>query len=190
MKSKAKVIISTPIADNDAMRALTAQAIAGACIGAKDEVIDMVLRRSCDIAANRVWLVKNAIKAGATHILFVDADMVFPYDIIPRLLKSGKEIIGVEYNKREFPLKMLCEPLEERKTDEIYKVKYTGTGLLLIDLSVFEKFRGAWFRFERNADGELVLGEDVFFCNEARQAGYDVFVDPTIKVGHLGEYAY
>lgn len=191
MKSdKIKVIIGVPVSDTDAMRALTAQAISGAIIGAKEYVIDMVLRRSCDIVSNRTWLVQNAIKAGATHILFVDSDMLFPYDIIPKLLAHKKEVVGVEYNKREFPLKRLCEPLNERTEDKIYKAKYTGTGVLLVDLSVFKKMGSPWFNFGRGKEGQLVMGEDIWFCNTAREAGYDIWVDPTLQVKHIGEYIY
>lgn len=199
MASKAKVIICVPVSDTDAMRALTAQAIGGAIIGAKEYVVDMVLRRSCDIVSNRTWLVQNAIKAGATHILFVDSDMLFPYDIIPKLLAHKKEIIGVEYNKREFPLKKLCEPLEGEDTDKLYKARYTGTGLLLIDLSIFEKMGAPsemhpkgnpWFSFGRDSKGALIMGEDVWFCNVARDAGYDIWVDPTLTVKHIGEHIY
>jgi hypothetical protein len=56
--TKRLVLVSTSTrSDTDAMRSLTAQAIGGAIIGAKDLVIDMVLRRSCDIVSNRTWLV-------------------------------------------------------------------------------------------------------------------------------------
>lgn len=192
MATKTKVIIGVPVADNDAMRALTAQAIAGSIIGAGGLVIDMVLRRSCDIVSNRTWLVQYAIEQGATHLLFVDADMLFPADLIPRLLAHKKEIVGVKYKKREFPIKWLYKTLEgeEESETELFKVAHTGTGVLLIDLSVFEKLQGPWFNFGRDSQGALAMGEDVWFCNTARDAGYDVWIDPTINIGHIGEYIY
>ncbi len=190
MSTTPKVVIGVPVSDTDAMRALTAQAIGGCIIESNGLVVDMILRRSCDIASNRTWLVNEAKKNGATHILFVDSDMVFPANTLNTLLSHGKEIIGVEYPKREFPIKILCEPLEERSETEIYKVKHTGTGLLLIDLTVFDKLEGSWFNFGRDSQGALALGEDVWFCNTARDAGYDVWVDPTIQVGHIGEFIF
>lgn len=189
-KDKPKVIIGVPVADTDAMRALTAQAVGGAIIGANGIVTDMILRRSCDIVSNRTFLVNAAIKDGATHILFVDADMLFPYDVIPKLLAHKKEIVGVKYKKRELPVKWLYKPQGEESETELFKVDHVGTGLLLIDLSVFSKLKGAWFNFGRDSQGQLVLGEDVWFCNTARDAGYDVWVDPTIQVGHIGEYIF
>ena len=194
-----KVVIGVPVSDTDAMRALTAQAIGGCIIGAKGLVIDMILRRSCDIVSNRTWLVNEAIKNGGTHILFVDSDMIFPEDTIKRLLAHKKEIVGVKYKKREFPVKWLYESLGEESESELFKVKHTGAGLLLIDLAIFTnpKFgidingkKTAWFSFGRDSEGSLVMGEDVWFSYVARDAGYDIWVDPSIKIGHIGEYIY
>jgi hypothetical protein len=198
-KTKNKIIIGVPCSDAEAMRALTAQALCGAIIGAEGLVIDMVLRRSCDIVSNRTWLVNQALKAGATHLLFVDCDMMFPYDVIPKLLAHDKEIIGAEYNKREFPLTKVSKPLTEESATELYKAKHNGLGLTLIKLSIFKdpKFgvsedgkRTAWFSFGRDSEGALVMGEDAWFSNVARDAGYDTWIDPTIKVFHIGEYGF
>ena len=193
-KEKVRVIIGVPVADVDAMRALTAQSIGGAIIGANGLVIDMILRRSCDIVSNRTFLVKESIKNGATHLLFVDSDMIFPDDTIPRLLAHKKKIVGVRYKKREFPVEWLYKPVGEESEKDIFTVKHVGTGLMLIDLSIFtdkkKPLGSPWFCFGRDSQGALVMGEDVWFCNTAWEAGYDVFVDPTLKIGHLGEYIY
>lgn len=189
-KKPTKVIIGVPVTDGGLMKARTGHSIGIAIIGAGALVTDFLLRLSCDIVSSRTWLVNEAIKRGATHLLFVDADMQFSEDIIPRLLAHKKEIVGVEYNKREFPLKGVQEPLTERSATELYKAKHAGTGLMLIDLSIFEKMQGPWFNFGRDSQGALALGEDVWFCNTARDAGFDTWIDPTIKVAHAGEYLY
>ena len=193
-KEKVKVILGVPVADNDAMRALTAQSIGGAIIGAKGLVTDMLLRRSCDIVSNRTWLVNESIKKGGTHLLFVDSDMIFPQDTIPRLLAHKKKIIGVRYKKRKFPIEWLYKPIDKESDTKIFKVKHVGTGLMLIDLSIFtdkEKPLGSpWFNFGRDSQGALVMGEDVWFCNTAWEVGHEVWVDPTLQIGHLGEYIF
>lgn len=175
------------------MNERTAHSIGCSIIGSKGIVVDFLMRISCDIVSSRTWLVQEAIKRGATHLLFIDSDMLFPEDIVEKLLAHDKDIVGVEYNKREFPLKGVFEPLEE-KTDTLYKAKYAGTGLMLIKLSVFtselRKLAAPWFNFGRDSEGALKLGEDVWFCSTARDAGYDVWIDPTIKVLHIGDYAY
>lgn len=141
-----------------------------------------------------MWLVKEAKKLGATHLLFVDSDMVFPASTLKTLLSRDKDIIGVEYNKRQFPLQTVTAymPDVEKSETEPFKVGVAGTGVMLIKLDIFDnpKMDKNWFSFGRNAEGKNVIGEDGWFCNTARDAGYDVWVDPSIKVWHAGEYLY
>lgn len=186
---KPKVVIGMPCSDSVAMKAKTAHSIASNIIKSDGLVVNFIIKISCDIVANRTSLVKDAIEVGATHLLFVDSDMQFPADALQRLLAHNKDIVGVDYNKRQFPLVPVFEQPE--KQDTLYKTKAIGTGLMLIKLSIFEKMKDqAWFNFGRNAEGETTLGEDVWFCMTAQDAGFEVWVDPTITVKHLGEFGY
>ena len=193
-----KIVIGVPCSDTFAMRAMTAQSIGGAIIGANGMVVDMILRKSCDIVSNRTWLVNEAIKKGGTHILFVDCDMMFPCDVIHMLFAHDREIVGVEYFKRTFPKEGVFKPMTE-KSDTLYEAEYTGMGLMLIKLSVFENLgipkeeggkRTPWFNFGRDSQGALAMGEDAWFSNVARDSGFKTWIDPKIKVGHIGEYCF
>lgn len=199
MENKPKVIIGLPV--NGKMIAQTTASIAHAIIGAKGKVMNLVMHVSCDIVSSRTWIVNRAIEQKATHLLFVDSDMVFGHDVIDRMLAHKKEIVGVEYNRRRLPLEPTHKTLEgvEPSKTELYKGKYAGTGLMLIDLSIFEtlgkpKTEGErptpWFNFGRDSQGSLVMGEDAWFCNVARDAGFDTWIDPTIEVGHIGEHTF
>lgn len=199
METNPKIFIGVPVSDSAAMNAYTAHSIGAAIISAGGLVTDFILRQSCDIVSNRTFLVNQALKTDATHILFIDCDMTFPHDIIKTLLAHKKEIVGVEYNKRKFPLEGVFEPLTERNPKELYKAKFTGMGVMLIDLSIFRdpKFgldkdgkRSAWFNFGRDSQGQLVYGEDGWFSNVARDAGYDTWIDPLPRIGHLGLYSF
>lgn len=187
-----RVVIGLPALEM--MKTKTAHAIG--CMIAENPgvVLDFLLIQSCDVASNRMWLAKQAVEKGATHLLFVDSDMLFPPSALATLLARDKDIIGVEYNKRQFPLQTVTAymPDVEKSETEPFKVGIAGTGLMLIKTDVFkdEKMDKNWFSFGRNAEGKNVIGEDGWFCNTAREAGYDVWVDPTIKVFHLGEYGY
>ena len=190
-KEEVKVIIGLPCLEM--MKSKTAHAI-GNLIMQDRRIIDFLMIQSCDIASNRMWLVKEAKRLGATHLLFIDSDMLFPPTALETLLSRGKDIIGVEYNKRTFPLQTVTAymPDVEKSETEPFKVGIAGTGFLLIKLSIFDdpNMDKNWFSFGRNAEGKNVIGEDGWFCNTARSAGYDIYVDPSIRVLHLGEYGF
>lgn len=199
MEIKPKVIIAVPVADAGYMKVLTAHAIGCTIIENADIIADYIVRISCDIVSSRTWLVNEAIKNGGTHILFVDSDMHFMMSSLGKLLAHDKEIVGVEYNKRQFPLTPVYKPMTERSETELYEANYAGMGLMLIKLSIFQdpKFgigvdgkRNPWFNFGRDSQGALAMGEDAWFSNVARDAGYKTYIDPTVKVKHLGEFAY
>ncbi len=194
-----KVVIAVPVADAGYMKVLTAHAIGCTIMEYAPIIKDYLVRVSCDIVSSRTWLVNEAIKNGGTHILFVDSDMQFMMSSLGKLLAHDKEIVGVEYNKRQFPLEGVYKPMTERSETELYEASHTGMGLMLIKLSIFQdpKFgigidgkRNAWFNFGRDSQGALAMGEDAWFSNVARDAGYKTYIDPTIKVRHLGEYGY
>lgn len=178
----------------ETMKAKTAHAIGALMLHSADKIIDFLLIQSCDIASSRMWLAKQAVEKGATHLLFIDSDMLFPSDTLDQLLAREKDIIGVEYHKRKFPLETVTAyfPEGEKSETEPFKVGVAGTGFLLIKTDVFKNpnLDKNWFSFGRNAEGKNVIGEDGWFCFEARKAGYDIYVDPIIKVLHLGEFGY
>ncbi len=198
-KQDIKIAICIPSSDASGMNVLTAQCIGAAIIESEGLVKDIIVRRSCDIVSNRTWLVQESIRKGMTHVLFVDCDMLFPSGVVKAMLAHGKEIIGVEYPCRTFPIKETFEPLEERSATEIYKGKFAGMGLMLIDLSIFKdpKFgfdadgkQSPWFAMGRDSNGGLAMGEDAWFCFVARDSGHDTWIDPTILMYHLGEFGY
>lgn len=184
-----RIIVGVPC--QDLMKSSTAHAIGCAILG-NPQIVDFLIYKGCDIVSSRTWLVQEAIKKGATHLLFVDSDMVFPSQAIEQLLSHGKEIIAVDYNKRKFPLESVLTQLNqsEKCDDKPYRVAVAGTGLMLIDLSIFDKIGKPWFNFGRGSEGQLKMGEDAWFCYTAREAGVEVWVDPTMRIFHSGEYLY
>ena len=181
------------MACEDIMHTSTAQAI-GCAIIAEPRIVDFLVYKGCDIVSARTMLVRKAIEKEMTHLCFVDSDMFFPPETITKLLAHKKEIVGVEYNKRKFPLEKVTVPLTVESKTELYKAISVGAGMLLIDLSIFtnpDKPMGTpWFNFGRDKEGKLNIGEDVWFIKTARDAGYDTWVDSSIKVGHIGEFVF
>lgn len=133
----------------------------------------------------------RAMDLHCTHLLFLDADMRYPVDLIPRILQHEKEILGALCFKRWPPFcPTLYEgdeynlTLMEEYEEGLIEVTATGTACLLIDLQVLENIPFPWFEFSTGVRGETV-GEDIGFCYKARDAGYKIHVDTTIKTEHL-----
>lgn len=208
MAHKAKIIIGMP--SKDIVSARTAHALGGAIIAAEGLVTGFILKQSCEIASARTYLVNAAIEDGATHLLFWDTDIVpvntkegEQFNVIGKMLSHKKPILGVQYNKRTFPLEPVYTSHHKEWQDkvsetELFEAQFAGTGLMLIDLSIFKKEwidpntgrKAPWFAFGRDSQGALALGEDAWFCHTARDNGFPTYIDPTIKVLHAGEYLY
>jgi hypothetical protein len=133
-------------------------------------------------------LVKTAQENNCTHIMFIDNDMKFPPDGIMSLLKHDKDVVGVHYNMKSVPVMTTVRvnkgeiPIELPK--ELFKCYAVGTGFTLIKMSVFDKISKPYFFYEDDK------GEDVFFCDKCKKAGIEIWCDPTIPIGHIGDYLY
>jgi hypothetical protein len=174
----------------DTVKARTFASIIGLMLVSGPDIDGYSMRQGGDIVSARTFCAKEAIEKKSTHIFFIDSDMEFPPNTLKRLLAHDKDIITVEYNRRKLPPESVTQPLEEKSETELYKARVIGAGCLLIKTSVFEKVAKPWFNFGRNSVGEVVIGEDTWFANSARDAGFDVWIDPQLKVGHCGEYIY
>ena len=80
------------------------------------------------------------------------------------------------------------ESISKRKKP--FTVDYTGFGWLLIKKGVFEheQMPYPWFapKMQIFESGEVqdMCGEDVSFCLDAKEAGFEIWCDPRIRVGH------
>jgi len=76
---------------------------------------------------------------------------------------------------------------DDLKGDDLLESLYVGMGFMLVKKGVFETVKWPWFLsttipFVNRT--EIMVTEDIYFCNKAREAGYKVWIDPTVKVGH------
>lgn len=153
----------------------------------------------------REKLAATALNEGADYILWIDADMRFPKNTIDRLIKHNKPIVGVNATTRSIPVKATAKNLEidfDRKENHwkpvsskgktgLERVTSIGCGVMLVKREVFEKTPRPWFWFE-NLPGEKLLGEDVYFCIKAFDAGFETWVDHDLsnEIGHVGRYTF
>jgi hypothetical protein len=69
-----------------------------------------------------------------------------------------------------------------------FTVDYVGFGWVLVKHGVFESMDYPWFgpklQVFENGEVQDFCGEDVSFCLDAKSLGYEIWVDPRIRVGH------
>jgi len=165
-----------------------------------------------ELTASDTWThdySSNAIGLGKftyDKILWIDSDIEWTVEDAKKLLESEKEIISGLYildtvgtvavqipNNRGVPTRV--NKVEFLLHDEPVKVGGVGFGFVCMKFGVFEKIERPWFligRVQWSEDSEMRVnvGEDYSWCGRAQQAGFEIFVDPTVKVRHHKETVY
>jgi len=139
-----------------------------------------------------------------SHIVWIDSDIVWnPKDIF-KLIDHDKDIIAGNYimeNNTHYTtvIDMKDEEFmrngtykfmsrkDLKKKKKIFKADYTGLGFMVIKSGVFEQMEYPWFRpiyKDFNEDVVEFTSEDVGFCGVAKSLGIDIWIDPTVHVGH------
>ena len=139
----------------------------------------------------RNMLAKKALETKATHIIFIDSDMRFAPDTIHKLVKRNKDIIASNCKKRtqdEWTARKDGKPVSSEFKKGIEEVDTIGMGVTCIKTSVFEKMAEPYFSTPWDTQEKKHVGEDVFFCHMAREAGFKIFIDHEVsgKVKHAG----
>lgn len=178
------IMITTAIPTNRLIKPKTAESLMRLVALSKPEVL--ISTRGFNTSENRNWLAAQAVKNGSTHLFFVDDDMILPEDTLERLLAHNKDIIGGIY-KTKYEVQADVAEYFDKREDKLFKVKALGTGCLLIKTDVFRKLPQPWFKYEWNKNGSVKRSHDWIFCEDARNAGYDVWADPSLVIGHIGQ---
>ena len=140
--------------------------------------------------------------------LWIDSDIVFDTEKFYRLVVHDKYIAAGWYMTEDGRTTSVAHWLEEgdfrsnggvmnhetgesmSKRKKPFTVDYTGFGWTLIKKGVFEhdKMKYPWFapKMQVFESGEVqdMCGEDVSFCLDAMEAGFEIWCDPVIRVGH------
>ncbi len=149
-----------------------------------------------DIARNQC--VYHAIEQQYDYIMWVDSDTIIPRDTVKKLVESGKDIISGVYAKKLVGSKdviLLKKNSEENysfltvddiKNKGIIEVDAIGFGCVLTKVDVFRKlFKKTgrrWFRTNQ----DIGVGEDIYFCEQAKNIGYTIYADTSVLCKHKG----
>jgi hypothetical protein len=167
----------------------------------KDIEMRLFLHRGSILPAQRQALVNQALAAEATHILFLDADMRFPKETLPRLLEHNHPIVAANYPTRIYPVRPTATTVEGEKRVPLYtgpestgleEASTAGMGCMLVETAVFRNLSEPWFQFYFDESRKHYIGEDYCFCIKATQAGIPIYVDHDLskEVRHVGEFEF
>jgi 2-polyprenyl-3-methyl-5-hydroxy-6-metoxy-1,4-benzoquinol methylase len=145
-------------------------------------------------------IVEAALTIGADWLLMLDDDMVINADVtqgvsesygfLEKLIAHDKDICGALYFQRGgacAPVLMAKIPeatgyrflRDDELTCGLQRVDVAGGGCLLIKMSVFDKLKHPIFAPEHD------FGTDIQLCQQAAEAGFEVWADTSIELGHL-----
>jgi hypothetical protein len=154
---------------------------------------------STDIAGARNALVKRALEAGAEWILWLDDDHAFPPDLLTRLLAHEKDFVCSLYLRRAQPFSPvaftgigedgLYQSLDLRTVPPsgLVKIHAAGAAGALVRSEVYRAIEYPWYVHGR--EGKWNASEDIVFCEKAREAGFEIFLDPEARLGHMSPSA-
>lgn len=144
----------------------------------------------------REQLAEGTLASGCDYLFMVDDDMLAPPDLFYKLVANDKDICAaLAFTRNPDHMPVVYEtvegidPLTTRygftrfvknyPRDTLFECDAIGFGAVLIKADVLRNVKRPWFF------GMEGTGEDITFCNKAKKAGFQVWMDSRIKLGHL-----
>jgi len=156
------------------------------------------------VALGGTEITRGVLPFGGQHydyMMWIDSDMMWKSEQIEQLIELDKDIAsgiylmnlqGVTtcgYLKDNGNHRITAQYISTHP-DEPFKVDYNGFGFVLIKRGVFEKMEFPWFQYREiefeGLDGVPVVhaSEDVAWCLDAKDNGFDIWIDPSIQLPH------
>lgn len=125
-------------------------------------------------------------------ILWIDSDMQWEPEDALALYHSDRDIVSAIYFMTNGRVAISFDGMEHPLPHQIpmnreSKLATCGFGFVCVKKGVFEKMPRPWFSpeiYERDGRLMTVFGEDSSWCMRARKAGFDIWLDPNVKVIH------
>lgn len=196
-----RVLIATPCQDQVAAGfALDLAKLIGYTTLKTNGSIELVAmqNRGTIIPQQRQVLAKQALALQCSHILWIDSDMRFPKDALLRLLEHQLGIVGANYPMRRAPILPTAKHHEHGhlftmdQAAGLAEVSHAGMGLMLTETQVFQAMQAPWFTLGYSKAEDGFVGEDVYFCRKAKEAGFPTYIDQALShdVKHIGEIEF
>jgi len=143
-----------------------------------------------DWCGARNTLVEMTLASDAEWLWFMDDDHAFSPDILVNLLRHDLSLVVPVCLTRSAPFAPVTftEKVDETRYLPVYLPGMNGHGLvelvaggcagMLIHRSVLEDVPAPWFEYG-------FASEDLIFCEKAREKGYGIYCDLSVRLGHI-----
>jgi len=136
-------------------------------------------------------------------LLWIDSDMVYTLKDVMRITSHDADVVSgvcpIDYNRvaladivqdergvgiQYHTVKSIQSA--QRNDKGLVKVEFTGFAFLAVRRGVFEAIQFPWFQTSeiRRGKSKVVAGEDFAMCERIREAGFTIYADPDVKIGH------
>ena len=145
-------------------------------------------------------MVREFLNMDATHLFMTESDMILPKDTLTKLLAWDKDgATGVYFLRKgegtpclfvKAKIVNALNPYAHTQvtifpTDRIFRIDCPGLGCALFKRHVFEKVKHPWFDLKEMDDEGRGWGSDMFFYTHFREAGLEMWADPSVMCGQI-----
>lgn len=150
------------------------------------------------------------------YLFFLDSDIGFnPEDVI-KLLSHQVDIVSGAYPMKTIPIRYCIDIQQpEERFGDLIKITGNGMGFVLIHRNVFlnmsrhfselkyipptndsnyppteAELNNSYHYFAEHKENNSFMSEDKSFFHRARMLGYDVWLDTSIKLQHIGSHIF
>lgn len=150
------------------------------------------------------------------YLFFLDSDIGFNPDDVLGLLSHNVDIVSGAYPMKTIPIRYCLDILQpEQRQGDLIKIGGNGMGFVLIHRNVFlnmaknfpelkyipskkdssypateAEIHNSYHYFMEHKEGQSFMSEDKSFFFRARMLGYDVWLDTSIKLQHVGSHIF
>ena len=166
-----------------------------------------------NICSARCQIAKAFLEGNCNRLVYIDSDMAWQTEDFIRLLalSTKMDIVAGAYQGRfDPPHFYMRAPDDVISPDKLEVNEYgcirmagLGLGFTVVSREVIAKLAKQAptikirdddilpeiFRFDKDEQGQF-RGEDMNFFEDAKKVGFDLWVEPKIKLGHIGQKIY
>jgi hypothetical protein len=155
----------------------------------------------------RMEMCASFLKTRHSHLFWIDADIEFTPEDVAKLWNLETDIACGVYAMKKRDAQWFAAWKDGQLVKDLdqftgpTEVDYCGTGFLLIKREVIERLteiHGTWDGakgpvpaiFMTPVHNGGLESEDYHFCRIAREAGYKIMMDPSVRLGHWGSFRF